>query len=177
MSIGSFVETVEGLREPKATTLKTLPNNYVAITEWQMTPHRPFKINNRKMLEWLYDQLYSAADKLFKKHNPCQIKPQLGGSTCIRYNDPRFGMCCQGCRWLGKNGCTVKALSCKLWYCYDICANRKYGELVRKLNMLHDIACHHNLYFMRQPKNFSIERAYRRLGRNHHAYFIIQRND
>ena len=142
-----------------------------------MKPHRPFKIDSRKMLEWLYDQLYSAADKLFKRYKPCQIKPQAGGFICIRHKDPRVGMCCSGCRWLSKNGCTVKALSCKLWYCYNICAKRKYRELVRKLDALHDIAYYHNLLFFRQPKNFSIERAYRRLGRYHYAYLLFKRND
>ena len=132
-----------------------------------MTPHRPFKIDSRKMLEWLYDQLYSAADKLFKQYKPCQIMnvPHMGGVICIRYDNPRFGMCCNGCRWLGKKGCTVKALSCKLWYCHDIYVNRNYRKFIAKLDALRDIASRHCLCLPRKPKVAAIDRAYNKLWR------------
>lgn len=53
------------------------------------------------------------ADAFLAKHNPCRIKPNPnGGITCMAGNG-----CCQGCRHLRKEGCSVKALACKLWLC------------------------------------------------------------
>ena len=62
---------------------------------------------------YIFDVLYTIADQLIKKYNPCQIhKDALGKDHCLR-DSP----CCGGCKFLGPNGCTTKCLGCKLGLC------------------------------------------------------------
>ncbi len=85
----------------------------------------------------LYDTIYSEADALFKKHNPCKFKN--GCCAAARGEHPTVSNhCCMGCKHHNpKTGCTVKSLACKLWTCSRI--RRDYPELdkaVRELNKL-----------------------------------------
>ncbi len=59
-------------------------------------------------LSYAYDLLYEIAESAMEMFNPCQIKD----GKC------RAGeFCCDGCKHLGRNGCRVKALACKVWLC------------------------------------------------------------
>lgn len=66
-----------------------------------------------------YDDLYERGSNLLKMHNPCNIRQEGEKWVC---NNTRGGLewCCGGCKHLGPNGCTVKALSCKLWLCNQV---------------------------------------------------------
>lgn len=85
----------------------------------------------------LYDELYEEADALFKEYNPCRIE----GNTCLygRTTDDPVGksFCCNGCDHLCERGCTVKALSCKLWLC-GMVANWAPKEFLDKLQKIRD---------------------------------------
>lgn len=73
-----------------------------------------------KKLSAKYDELYEKADKILKKYNPCKVEGKGACATCLSGRHPDgtgISFCCGGCQHLGKNGCTVKALSCKLWIC------------------------------------------------------------
>lgn len=73
-------------------------------------------------LQLVYDELYTEAGEALKKHDPCQIRQDDGVVTCrdIRKRGPDGvpnTLCCGSCKHLGPNGCTVEALSCKVWLC------------------------------------------------------------
>jgi hypothetical protein len=80
--------------------------------------HRQFSI---KYLERVYDRLCIAADKLLKEYNPCKIKNNkcVGCRSLGGYGSNNTKqLCCIACKyWKENKGCTVKALSCKLWLC------------------------------------------------------------
>ena len=58
----------------------------------------------------VYDQLCAEADALLAKYNPC-----AGCTGCSRVPEPWD--CCEGCPFLGPQGCTTQCLACKLWLC------------------------------------------------------------
>ena len=83
-------------------------------------------------LSAIYDRIYDIADRLIKKHNPCNIytkivpakklffnpifPEQLIENTYCNSNGTVNALCCEGCKYWDK-GCTVKALGCKLFLC------------------------------------------------------------
>lgn len=73
---------------------------------------------NIKKLSAKYDRLYEEADKLFKRHNPCQFEEGRCASNRIYAGWERGkGGCCGRCRHVGPKGCRVKALGCKVFIC------------------------------------------------------------
>ena len=142
------------------------------------TPHQPLRVT-RRYLENLYDALYKEGQRLFDKFNPCNIEPsgkfkrrstgyypdRRESATkwelmnCSRYNDGPGFCCCNGCKHLGKKGCRVKSLGCKLWLCYVM--DRPYPELLQALGRLCDIASAHQLAVCRGSKRHSLGRAFR----------------
>ncbi len=86
---------------------------------------------NLKKLSIEYDRLYGEADKLFKKHNPCQFK----GNKCVYKGAPRTNGCCGSCRHLTPKGCSVKCLGCKTFFCEGNYCKVSNGFL----NRLHDL--------------------------------------
>lgn len=77
-----------------------------------------------KKMSLLYDTLYEKASLIIAKYNPCSFK----NGECFNYG------CCYGCKHLSENGCTVKALSCKLWLCDE--ARLKFPECATELDAL-----------------------------------------
>lgn len=65
-----------------------------------------------------YRDIYSRAQKLFDKYNPCQVYD----GTCYagRIIPSHRHFCCSGCKYLSETGCVAEALECKLWICYTI---------------------------------------------------------
>ena len=72
-----------------------------------------------------YKRLYAAGQAVLDTYQPCRTKE---GGPCHTKT-----FCCSGCRHLGKNGCRVKALWCKLWLCSNACHNRKAVDALRLL--------------------------------------------
>lgn len=102
-------------------------------------------MENLKKLSKQYDRLYGLADKLFKKYNPCQIKD----GNCIMNSN----CCCQGCEYLGKSGCTVKALACKLHICGAyVWRDGSNEKLIKRLFRLQRIAKELDIWFVRSSK-------------------------
>ena len=101
-----------------------------------------------RFLSELYDKLYDIAKEYLSIMNPCKIKD----GKCARGN-----FCCDGCRHLSKNGCTIKALWCKLWLCgqfYD----DKYNNLRGRLIALTRIANEYGLLQYRMSKDETFNR-------------------
>lgn len=106
-------------------------------------------------LSMKYDQLYEEADKLFKEHNPCQFKD----GVCNRNRDdvesgkfrPEGNVvnngCCgsTSCEYLTSEGCTIKALGCKLHICGYISMiserNKSLKEFCTKISEVEHRAC------------------------------------
>ncbi len=88
-----------------------------------------------KRLSAEYSHIYNEADKLFKKHNPCQFKNGqcISNRTPPQLHSPQNG-CCGGCKRLGSNGCKVKSLGCKLFACSNI--KRRSKECFEKIMQL-----------------------------------------
>jgi hypothetical protein len=75
-----------------------------------------YRLDSVKALGDLHDHLYDAADRLFKKYNPCGIE----NGACIANRGKiwfKKGCCCRGCKYLSLEGCTTRSLACKLWFC------------------------------------------------------------
>jgi len=103
---------------------------------------------NIKYKMHLYDILYLAGSILIKIFNPCKIHMDKAGNVvCKDGND----LCCTRCYHLGDKGCTVKALSCKLWLCQT--ARLKYSRLEYILRKLAAIADKSGLYYIRASKS------------------------
>lgn len=119
-------------------------------------------------LDKLHDLIYTKANRLFKKYNPCNI--HIDKRKQLVCNNPRYSydkpnqqlqfwndLCCGGCKYLGDNGCTTKCLGCKVGLCrtgdrYEItegafdscCKILKVNEVFRK--KLHRLAKIANKY-------------------------------
>lgn len=82
-----------------------------------------------------YDRFYEEADRLFREYNPCQFENgkcifnrwcediykkqglKLCGSPSSKYTDSNGCCSAYNCKYLGPEGCTIKALGCKLFVC------------------------------------------------------------
>ena len=97
-------------------------------------------------LSVLYDRIYNIADRLFRKHNPCNIHFEDGIVCCTGYPDRKRGKFCQKygsflccnkqCSGFSENGCTIKCLACKLY----ICHNKYTNAFIEKLYIIKRIA-------------------------------------
>ena len=82
-------------------------------------------------LSALYDRIYDIADRLLKKHNPCNIRTE-GTKVSCTYRLCETRLCCGGCDKYWDKGCTVKALGCKLFLCGAV-RNKILQKRFRKL--------------------------------------------
>jgi len=89
----------------------------------------------------LYDVLYEKADLILAEENPCSFK---NGKCFAKIN------CCKYCNYLSKNGCTTKALTCKLWLCVK--ARMKFSLCAAALDALAMIAEEYSLLGSRSSK-------------------------
>ena len=73
-----------------------------------------------------YDALYDRAQRILDIWKPCLRKAD--GFPCLTGS-----FCCGGCSHLSKNGCTVRALSCKVWLCHEAYGLVKNARAYRAL--------------------------------------------
>ena len=100
----------------------------------------------KKRLGRLYTKLYDMASKIIKRDAPCRI--------CV---DPdERGYCCAECPHLSSNGCTVKALYCKVWLCSKVA--EIYPETNNKLYSIAEIARKYRLLDIRASKKETMRR-------------------
>jgi len=69
----------------------------------------------------LYSKLWRIADYILKENKPCQLqKDSQGHWSCVKSRAGKIdaSLCCSGCKHLGRNGCKVQSLNCKLGACY-----------------------------------------------------------
>jgi hypothetical protein len=107
-----------------------------------------------------YDRIYDIADRLFKKHNPCNIQVKDNKTKCTGNNSYIHNyLCCQRyndrCKYWNK-GCTVKCLACKLFACGAIQVDKKNNSFIKTLSKLHRITNRYGLsnfdYYMTKEK-------------------------
>lgn len=103
---------------------------------------------SQQELSQLYDKLYENGVRILRKHDPCGFSN--GKCAAPRKN------CCEDCKYLSKNGCTVKELACKLWLCDS--ARRRFPGCARKLDELWDVAMKHHLIGERETKEETLDR-------------------
>lgn len=98
-----------------------------------------------------YDKLYKRAELFIKKYNPCKIV----NGRCARAQRCGQNFCCDGCQHLTSKGCSIKSLTCKVWFhCgyanYKVLMFKEYKELERDSSLFF---CH------RGTKEDSIKKA------------------
>lgn len=102
-------------------------------------------------LSTTYDRVYNIANKMFKKHNPCNIHTTKKGFVlCKKFyhykhvnqqqKQGRF-LCCSACEHQSETGCPVKCLPCKLFCCSSV--NNK--AVINKLYKLRCLAEKHGI--------------------------------
>ena len=94
----------------------------------------------------VYDDLCNRIDRYVGQLDPCKIHIDKNGKTaCISKMN-----CCDGCKYLGSNGCTTSCLGCKLFICYTV--QKKYPELRAFLNTIKFIAKRYNFVKVRTSR-------------------------
>ena len=109
-------------------------------------------------LSALYDRIYDIADRLLKKHNPCNIHKDGKRFSCT-YRLCGTRLCCGKCHKYWDKGCTVKALGCKLFLCGAI-RHKVLQRRFRKLREYGRIHLSFILYFSQVKCNYSIVDRY-----------------
>jgi hypothetical protein len=80
----------------------------------------------------IYSKLYRQGNEALKQHDPCKwSNGQCAAGT--------HG-CCQECKHLSPQGCTVEALWCKVWLCHAVRANPVNARIVTTLDTIHNTA-------------------------------------
>ena len=59
-----------------------------------------------------YDELYKRAELFIEKYNPCKVS----NGKCLRAQRCGQNFCCRHCKYLKEKGCSVKSLTCKVWF-------------------------------------------------------------
>ena len=99
--------------------------------------------------EELYDILFNIGQQILDHYNPCDWRNEKCGRMCS--SKPEAEVCCEGCKHLGKNGCTVKSLACKLWLCEG--QSNLFKECTSELKVLRMVADYSGVpYGNRQSK-------------------------
>lgn len=93
---------------------------------------------NIKQIAALYDRLYDKADKLFKKHNLCDMTEEgcRGGKWAVcscSCNVPGLTICPH---FRDPEGCTARMLWCKLRYCWYVRDTRKFDSTLKQLDKM-----------------------------------------
>ena len=87
---------------------------------------------------FIYDFLYLLADTSIKRADPCNIHAtDTGEIVCMRGRP-----CCNSCRYLRDNGCTIRCLRCKLYICGGVGEHDRLRDLLctaRKIAYEYDI--------------------------------------
>ncbi|KKM83860.1 hypothetical protein LCGC14_1305130 [marine sediment metagenome] len=79
----------------------------------------------------IYDYLYEQGQRTLNAFNPCKIDD----GKCDRHGGK---CCCGGCEHLSEQGCTTRALWCKLWLCLD--KSQEYKECEIQLDKIRTAA-------------------------------------
>lgn len=121
-----------------------------------------FKMPPKKRYEYLsaiYDRLYERAMELSKK-NYCQVKC----GNCIRgrkkqINGPAW--CCEGCKFLTATGCSINALTCRVWICSsaNLHITKKLAPTRDKLRHLEQLVHKFGFFGNRYTKEQSLAKA------------------
>ena len=71
-----------------------------------------------KRYNYIYDYLYDLLDNYYKDKNICEFDCD---KTCIakRLNKTKVKKngCCGNCKYITDNGCSIKCLTCKMFFC------------------------------------------------------------
>lgn len=110
----------------------------------------------------LYKALYHLAGNVFKKYDPCQIRPQQEGIVCADGNG-----CCGGCPHLGPKGCTVMSLGCRLWLCQKL--QHTHPLVTAKINMIRALV---STFGLKTGIRTTIDQDFRAWGLYKHVKYI-----
>ena len=73
--------------------------------------------------EFVHNFLWVAADRAFKKSNPCKID-----KNGVCRNNRHNSCCTTECRFLTPHGCSTDCLGCKLYLCVNVASRYKKLE-------------------------------------------------
>ena len=89
-----------------------------------------------------YDRLFDIADRVMKRYNPC-----AGCTGCHDLRPYPFD-CCEGCPFLGPQGCTTRSIACKIWLC-EKTPRAPHPRMVHQLQRIARIAYKLNMHYAR----------------------------
>lgn len=95
----------------------------------------------------LHNKLCEVADLFMRQYNPCQWwenKCIKGTPDCCRNINYEQLKDANNCLFLGRNGCSIETLGCKLWFCNEV-FDAMPRELKLALKSLEIIARVHRL--------------------------------
>jgi hypothetical protein len=127
---------------------------------------RQSKQKLKARLERIFDRLYAAAEKVIREHDPCKVKINQHGASCLdcisrkgQGDASRLNkLCCAGCKFHTSKGCKAnKPLTCRTWLCYT--AQDDNPEAFRKLDRIAERAAAMGFYVGRGDKEDSINNA------------------
>lgn len=89
-------------------------------------------LHTAKSLKAVYDE----AKQIIKDLNPCQWDHEAHTCIAMREGWDKNG-CCEGCKNLSAQGCTVEAPWCSVWLCWGVRSKTQAGKLAgQKLDSL-----------------------------------------
>lgn len=80
--------------------------------------------DKQKRLDLIYDYICGLIDKEYILTNFCEFKNDQCLCQRIKHN-PRINGCCQDCENLKNGNCSIKAITCKLYFCPFIKKRKK----------------------------------------------------
>ena len=105
---------------------------------------------SKKKIAMIYDKACKELDDNNK--NFCKFK---NNKCCMQYNLDKINGCCKHCLYQSENGCTTSNLTCKLYYCPNIC--KKYDpikfediEVLKSLTFRQKIILKHDYFSKRE---------------------------
>lgn len=102
--------------------------------------------------EYVHDRLYALAAKLQARYDPCK---DCIATNCFNEGPQR---CCTGCPHFKEGqGCTVQALYCKVWLCWNLHRQPRYWLVIERMNLLKAIAEKYNLLVARASRDETLE--------------------
>lgn len=119
---------------------------------------------DRKELDVVYDELFSKAQAVLDRYDPCQFDA-AGSCFAGRYFNNPARTCCwirsagTNCEHLDAGGCTTRNLACKLFLCFQVvCYSDEGKQAEQEMSVLREEArgrlsmYGHEAYFKSESK-------------------------
>lgn len=117
-------------RKSKKLKLKIGKNINKINTDELKSIEKAFNIKDKdKRLKFVFEEICNYIDTFYVNRNFCEFK----NGKCVCQREKRAKTftngCCGTCEYLGIDGCTIKSLACKIFFCHYIKKKKKVFKL------------------------------------------------